>query len=221
MLSSRQKFWLPSTLEIRGHYYLLGLTSEFKHSDSDAVNYYGKAIRLGYPDSALALDLISQARLVCGEAGKSIDYYKEQIHSYPNDYRLYYKIGQAYQWATQIDTARQWLKDGYALAKEILDKNPLDAQAHAYAALFLSRLGEFSDGEAEINRAITADSTDADILFRTANMYSIQKNKTKALAFLKKALASDYRYAELLNIDFSFLNTDPDFKRTVYIDVSQ
>ena len=134
---------------------------------------------------------------------------------------MYYKTGQAYQWATQIETAQHWLKDGYALAKEILDKNPLDAQAHAYTALFLSRLGEFSDGEAEITRAIAADSTNTDVLFLTADMYSIQKNKTKSLLFLKKALASDYRFAEVLNIDFSFLSADPDFKRTVFSDVSQ
>ncbi|MFZ1978986.1 MAG: adenylate/guanylate cyclase domain-containing protein, partial [Bacteroidota bacterium] len=112
--------------------YLLGLTAQFKHSDSDAVNYYAKAIRLGYPDSALTMELISQARLFCGEAEQSIDYYKGLIRKYPKDYRLYYKTGQAYQWATQIETAQHWLKDGCALAKEILDKNPLDAQAHAY-----------------------------------------------------------------------------------------
>lgn len=202
-------------------FYLLGLTAQFKNSDSDAVIYYEKAIRFGYPDSALTMESISQARLVCGKAGESIDYYKKQIQQHPNDYRLYYKIGQAYQWATQIETAQQWLKDGEALAKEILDKNQLDAQAHAYTALFLSRLGEFSGGEAEMNRALAADSTDTDILFRTAEMYSIQKNKTKALTFLKKALALDYRYTELLDIDFSFLSADPDFKRIVFIDVPQ
>ena len=72
-----------------------------------------------------------------------------------------------------------------------------------------------------MNRALAADSTDTDILFRTAEMYSIQKNKTKALTFLKKALVLDYRYTELLNIDFSFLSADPDFKRIVFTDVPQ
>jgi class 3 adenylate cyclase/TolB-like protein/Flp pilus assembly protein TadD len=201
--------------------YLLGLTSQFKHADSEAVDYYGKSIRLGYPDAELTLNLISQAQLNCGKTAQSINYYKEQLRASPNDYRLYYKIGQAHQWATQIETAQRWLKDGLTLVKEILDKNPLDAQAHAGAALFLSRLGEFSDGQAEINRALAVDSTNTEILFYAADMYSIQKNKPKALAFLKKALASDYRYAELLNIDLSFVAGDPDFRAAITSDASK
>jgi len=48
-------------------------------------------------------------------------------------------------------------------------------------------------------------------LFRSAELYSIQSDKQKAFIALAHALRRKYDFAELLNLDFSFIAREPEF----------
>jgi hypothetical protein len=62
-----------------------------------------------------------------------------------------------------------------------------------------------------MNKAIEINNNLAEILFRSAALYSIQRNGQKAFSALEKALRRKYDFAELLNPDFSFIAHEPEF----------
>ena len=75
----------------------------------------------------------------------------------------YYWIGRAYQLSLQISTAQKWLQDGLTIAQQTIEANPEDAIALSYVGLFHSRLGNFSDGETAMNKAIQINNNSAEI----------------------------------------------------------
>jgi tetratricopeptide (TPR) repeat protein len=133
------------------------------------------------------------------------------IRTSPENYRYYYWIGRAYQLSLQINIAEEWLRKGLAKAEQSIDEDPRDAIAHTYAGLIYSRLGKFPEGEAAMNKAMRLDSASVEVVFRNADLYSIQRNKEKALAALENALRRQYDFAEILNPDLSFIAPEPEF----------
>ena len=140
-----------------------------------------------------------------------IEYFQKKLQNSPKDYRYHYWIGRAYQLSLQISTAQKWLEDGLVIAQQTIEANPRDAQALSFVGLFHSRLGNFSDGERAMNKAMEINNDSADILFRSAELYSIQRDGQKAFSALEKALHRKYDFAELLNADFSFIAGEPEF----------
>jgi cytochrome c-type biogenesis protein CcmH/NrfG len=144
-----------------------------------------------------------------------IDYFQKKFQSAPKDYRYCYWIGRAYQLSIQNSTAQKWLKEGLAIAQQTIETNSNDARALSFVGLFHSRLGNFSDGEIAINRAIQIDSTSPEYLFRCAEIYSIQSDTQKAFSALAHALQWKYDFAELQNPDFSFIAREPEFQPAI------
>jgi tetratricopeptide (TPR) repeat protein len=129
----------------------------------------------------------------------------------PENYRYYYWTGRAYQLSLQINTAQEWLEKGLARAEQAIDDDPSDAIAHTYAGLIYSRLGKFPEGEAAMNKAMQLDSSSIEVVFRNADLYSIQRNKQKAINAFQKAVHKQYDFAEILNPDLSFIALEPEF----------
>jgi Tfp pilus assembly protein PilF len=101
--------------------------------------------------------------------------------------------------------------EGLRLAHQVLEMNPGDPLAHAYAALFHSRLGAFKDGEAEIVKALELEPGSAKIHYLAADVYSIQKDAPRAFAALKQAVAIKYDPTEFFNPDLILIRDDAEF----------
>jgi tetratricopeptide (TPR) repeat protein len=192
-------------------HFTFALTQQMKHEYSAAENSYKQAQLFGENEEALTINFIQNIWLNVGQYDRVIKYFQQKLQTSPKDYRYYYWIGRAYQLSLQISTAQKWLEDGLTIAHQTIEANPTDAIALSYVGLIHSRLGNFSDGERAMNKAIEINSESNDILFRSAELYSIQRDAKKAFSALEKALHRKYDFTELLNIDFSFIAGEPEF----------
>ena len=192
-------------------HFTVALTQQMKHEYSAAEVSYKQAQFWGEDEEALTINFIQNLWLNEGRYDRVIEYFQKKLQNSPKDYRYHYWIGRAYQLSLQISTAQKWLEDGLVIAQQTIEANPRDAQALSFVGLFHSRLGNFSDGERAMNKAIEINNDSADILFRSAELYSIQRDGQKAFSALEKALHRKYDFAELLNADFSFIAGEPEF----------
>jgi tetratricopeptide (TPR) repeat protein len=205
---------LHDPINAKSHF-TLALSQQMKHEYPDAENSYKQAQLFGEDEEDLTINYIQNVWLNEGQHNKVIDYFQKKFQSAPKDYRYCYWIGRAYQLSIQNSTAQKWLKEGLAIAQQTIELNPNDARALSFVGLFHSRLGNFSDGETAIKRAIQIDSTSPEILFRCAELYSIQSDTQNAFIALAHALQRTYDFAELLNPDFSFIAREPEFQPAV------
>ncbi len=201
-------------------YFTLGLVQHMKKDYVGAANFYQQARALDPGDSLLTVRYQLNAWIGAGQHEKAAQYCKSVIEKSPKDYRFYYWIGRAYQLAVRVDPAQRWLEDGFALTQQRLDANHSDVGAYVYAALCQSRLGKFAEGEKFLAGALQIDSTSAEILFRCADLYSIQRNKQKALSALRKGLQKTYRFYELIDPDLLLIAGEPEFQTAISANIN-
>ncbi len=192
-------------------YFSLGLAYHFEQKYSQADSLYNKAQSLDFQDTILTTNFAQNAWMGEKKFDKVVQYCQEMLRVNPNDYRYYYWMGRAYQLSFDINTGQLWLEEGLKLIKHLKELKPDDATVRAYSSLFYSRLGKFSEGESAMRDAISIDSVSTPILYLKANLYSIQKNKEKAIEAFRKALAQEYNFSEILNPDLSFISYEPEF----------
>lgn len=196
-------------------HFAIALAQQMKQDYSAAKNSFRQAQFFGEDEEMLTTNYIQNIWLNEGNYDKVIDYFQQKLSTSPKDYRYQYWIGRAYQLSLQINTAQKWLKDGLAIAQQAIETNPEDAIALSYVGLFHSRLGNFADGEIAMNNALQIKSNSTEILFRSAELYSIQRDVQKTFSALEKALRQKYDFAELLNADLSFIAREPEFLTAV------
>jgi tetratricopeptide (TPR) repeat protein len=187
------------------------LVQQIEQKYSEAENSYQQAKILGDNDSLLAANFLQCLWINEGKYNNVVQYCQQTLSTSPDDYRYYYWIGRAYQLSLKIEAAQKWLEDGLAITQRIIELDPNNALALAYTGLFYSRLGKFSDGETAMDKAVQLDSDSIEILFLRADLYSIQRNKQKALNALDKALKQKYDFAKLLNPDLSFISHEQEY----------
>jgi tetratricopeptide (TPR) repeat protein len=210
--ASKALLYDPKNVE---SHFTVALVQHIKQDYFVAENSYQQAQIPGENSSLLIANFVQNTWIGEGNYDKIVRYCQQMLRTSPDDYRYYYWIGRAYQLSLQISTAQQWLEDGLAATRRVIDDDPHDAVAHAYAGLIHSRLGKFSDGEAAMNKAMQLDDGSVEIMYRNADLYSIQRNKQKAFAALDKALRQQYDFAEVLNPDLSFISLEPEFRTTI------
>jgi cytochrome c-type biogenesis protein CcmH/NrfG/TolB-like protein len=201
---------LHDPLNAKSHF-TLALAQQMKHEYAAAENSYKQAQVFGEDEEMITINSVQNIWLAQGQYDKVITYFQQKLRSSPKDYRYYYWIGRAYQLSLQISTAQKWLGDGLAIAQQTIEANHDDAIALSFVGLFHSRLGNFSDGERAMDQAKEIDGKSSDILFRSAELYSIQRERKKAFTALDNALQRKYDFTELLNTDFSFIAREQEF----------
>jgi tetratricopeptide (TPR) repeat protein len=198
-------------------YLILGLIKHFQKEYTSAAGFYQQAIQWGANDSLVTSQYLTMVWDMLGQSEKVVAFWKDQVSRWPNDYRSYYSIGRAYQKVLNIPIMEQThlyqdaFTEGLRLAHQVLEMNPGDPLAHAYAALFHSRLGAFKDGEAEIVKALELEPGSAKIHYLAADVYSIQKDAPRAFAALKQAVAIKYDPTEFFNPDLILIRDDAEF----------
>ncbi|MCX7983963.1 MAG: tetratricopeptide repeat protein [Bacteroidetes bacterium] len=196
-------------------HFILALAYHTAGQYTEALASYESASKLGYPELHIMNYGRSYALLEVGKFDTFLQFYTMYINQNPSAYQAYYRLGQAYQWKTQVSEAQQWLVNGLAHVQNAIVKNPSDALAHAYAALFFARLGKFDDSKIEIDRALELAPTNPEILYTAAATYSMLKEKDKSIHSLRKALELYYRFDVRFNPDFATIASTPEFSKTI------
>jgi len=192
-------------------YFTAGLVQHLKQNYEEADRLYEQAQALMENSTMLSAYYRQNVWIAQGNYDKVISHCQQMLQTYEDNYKYYYWIGRAYQFALKINEAQEWLQKGLTVALVSLEEDSSDAIAYTYAALAHTRLGQFADGESALKKASELDSTSVEILYRKANLYAIQRNKEKALSALSEALSKQYRFDEIINPDLSSLWNEPEF----------
>jgi tetratricopeptide (TPR) repeat protein len=154
-------------------------------------------VYLQMPDSALAIltDRVAAAR-----------------ESYLDHYRLARVMQSAGKPVPQWQGA---LRRAEELIGAVLAATPGDAAALATLSLVRTRLGEFKSAAQANEAARAAAPLDHVVLYATARMYALQQNRDQALEVLRRAVEVRYDLAEILDMDFYTLRSDPAFLSAV------
>jgi class 3 adenylate cyclase/TolB-like protein/Flp pilus assembly protein TadD len=208
LYASRALIYDPKNVESN---FTLGLVQQIRQDYFGAENSYQQAQLPGDNNAVLMAYYVQNVWIGEGNYDKVVHYCDQMIRTSPENYRYYYWLGRAYQLSLQISVAQEWLRKGLTKTEQVIDDDPKDAIAHTYAGLIYSRLGKFPEGEAAMNKAMQLDSSSVEVVFRNADLYSIQRNKKKAIAALEKAVRRHYDFAEIMNPDLSFIALEPEF----------
>jgi TolB-like protein/tetratricopeptide (TPR) repeat protein len=131
-------------------------------------------------------------------------------------YLDFYKLGRVQQAAGK--PIPEW-QGSFIRSRTILNdhllQRPDDAMAYAYLALVNTRLGAFKDAVAALTRAQQIAPNDLDVLYLTARMFALQKDKAQALNYLRKAMSRRFSMTAVLDMDFYNLYSDPEFVATI------
>jgi tetratricopeptide (TPR) repeat protein/TolB-like protein len=131
-------------------------------------------------------------------------------------YLDFYKLGRVQQAAGK--PIPEW-QESFIRARSILSdhllQQPEDAMAYAYLALVNTRLGAFKDAVAALGRAQQIAPNDQDVLYLTARLFALQRDKAQALSYLRKALSRRFSMNAVLDMDFYNLYSDPEFVATI------
>jgi len=127
-----------------------------------------------------------------------------------------YKLARTYQLSAKDPTiwSRAFEKT-ILLAQQEIQQSPQNALAHAYLGLAYSRFGRFPEGEASGKKAVQLARGNPVILYKLADIYSIQQKKDEAISALRDAIASRYVLQEIVDLDLFNIADEPEFSETI------
>jgi tetratricopeptide (TPR) repeat protein len=189
---------------------------ESRASLMDAAHSYEMAMRMAHDRSEFGAGLYADVLVYIQQPDRSIEIYNDRIARDRDSYIDFYKLGRVDQTAGR--PKQEW-EEAFLRAKSILgvrlQEEPEDAVAFSVLALVETRLGGFKEALAASRRALELAPTDLDVLFNTARMYALQRDKGTALQYLQRALTRKYSIAHLLDMDFYNLRAEPEFIRAI------
>jgi len=196
---------------------VMGLVHLYKEEYEAAARLFDTATSLGANDSLLTVDYKFKVWSGLDQDDKVVAYCQALMGRANDDAKviLYYRMGQTYQLSGKYESLTA-LDDGLALAEKMVTNDPSDVTALAYLGLLNARRAK----NPELARKAIANIDSlapgsAQAYYWKARVYAIQKDKVKALANLAKAVAIDYRFAEVLDPDFISIWREPAFASTI------
>jgi tetratricopeptide (TPR) repeat protein len=148
---------------------------------------------------------------------RALDILKDRTQLNPRDFAALYDLGRMLQLAgKQKSDWEKVLQQSLQLIGDTLKVNPKLALAYSYRGLVQTRLGRFAEGVKSNKQAIEAAPTDIVILYNSARMYALQRNKSsEALNYLAKGIHRRLLLERLLDLDLLSLRNDPEFGRRI------
>jgi tetratricopeptide (TPR) repeat protein len=199
---------------------VLGQMYQFKavHSFDNREEYqaalraYEQGLHLAPDKSEYAAAGYSDVIMLLQQSERALNILIDRTSRVRDSYIDEYRLGRVQQSAGK--PINEW-QQSFIRARDILGtylaSGVNDAIAESYLALVHTRLGAFKDAVAAINRAQKISPSDPDVLYLTARMYTLQKDKTRALDFLRKAIARRFSLVSILDMDFFNLYSEPEF----------
>lgn len=164
-----------------------------------------------------------------GKREEAISYFQLATKGNPLDYRAFSSMGACYLFLAfrhkgQKDQENYYAEKAAEVLRTAIGINPNHVKAHDNLAIALYLLGKRSEAINEWNTAIRIDYTYDGPYYNLAAMYAREKDRSKALEFLEKAIVH-YGYNRLEELDndadFDDLRQDVKFQELRRIVVSR
>jgi serine/threonine protein kinase/tetratricopeptide (TPR) repeat protein len=168
-------------------YYLLGLYE-------DAVAMYQRAIEV-YPNEDSYANL-GTAYFYLGRYEDALEAYRSALKLDPRNDVLYRNLGDAYLRVECLDEAQEQFKTAVSLLSEHLKINPDDAPRLSDLAICQAKLGNASGAAESIERAITLEPHNTNLMYAKAVVYALVGQREKAIEDLRRALVHGYSNSE-------------------------
>jgi tetratricopeptide (TPR) repeat protein len=199
--------------------YVYVAANEGKESRSElntALQAYERGARLMRDRSEYNTGLYADVLVFTQHHDRAIDIMTDRVARMRDSYADYYKLARIQQSA---GSPKQDWEATLKHSKDIIDawlaSNPEDALALSYLALAETRLGAFKEAVAANKQAQALAPKHIDVLYNTARMYTLQRDKTKALETLKRAVDRRYSLTQILDMDFFNLRSEEGFLQVV------
>jgi protein O-mannosyl-transferase len=134
----------------------------------------------------------------------------------PDKARAHHNLGRAYLMGGDIDKALQEAEIALRLSDRHIRKESVKFILNLIGGAYLDK-GEIDRALSIFHRAIEFDPNFATSYYNVSCIYSMKKEKTKTIEYLKKAIALDIRYKEKARVDqdFNSLRGEKDFEELV------
>jgi tetratricopeptide (TPR) repeat protein len=199
----------PGNLEM---YTTLGLVQQFRADYRAALKAYEQGLRYARDRSEYASGFYADVLVYLQQPERAADVLNDRLARNRQSAVDYYKLGRIEQYAGK--PKQEW-HDVFLKAKtsvsDRLSAEPRDAVSLSFMALVHTRLGEFKDAIAANTRAQQLAPNDIEVLYNTARMYALQREKKQAFEYLTKAVNRRYSLASILDMDFFNLRSEPEF----------
>lgn len=182
----------------------------------EAMGYFDRALPLLDDTSTYLAGTAGNTLLAAYQYDRAIALYEHRVSLNPQNYIDQYKLARAYQLAGKpLSVWSKAFEKTISLIRQELQANPQDALATAYLGLALSRYGRYEEGAENGQRAISLASTNPLVLYKVADIYSIQKKKEEALKALDDAIKIRFMLEEIVDLDLYHLSEEPEFPQVV------
>jgi tetratricopeptide (TPR) repeat protein len=177
-----------------------------------ALRAYEQGLHLARDKSEYAAASYADVLVLLQQTDRAINVLIDRVARVRESYLDEYRLGRVEQSAGKpINVWQQAFIRARGILTNYLAASGNDAIAEAYLALVNTRLGAFKEAVVAIGNAQRIAPTDPDVLYLTARMYALQKDKAKALEYLRKAIARRFSLASILDLDFFNLYSEPEF----------
>ena len=169
------------------------------------------AVTLGESDSLITTQYLLSVWSGQDRYNDIIQYSQKILATSHNDFRAYYWISRAYQMMPNVVKFKESSDTAMAMLQGYLERNPQDALASAYLGLIYARKGKSNEAVAAMKKAAELDPHSIEIGFREADMYAILGKQNEAFSTVKAALAKDFNFSEILDVDLNFVRNETGF----------
>jgi tetratricopeptide (TPR) repeat protein len=212
----------------------LGFVCQLKGVGKDGAEYmetamdvYGDSV--GYLSGPIADLMLVDADVNLAYGDRVTAILKQLIDSQPSESEWIYRLARLEQVSGKAQEALPLFSNAESLLRDQLKHRGDDALTMVSLARTLTRLGRYAEANKYAAQAIQLAPNDPTILYRSAQLYTIQMFagktggqpdstiRTEALRNLQKAVGLDYRIEEICSGDFFNFHGDSDFDKAVQL----
>jgi len=190
----------------------LGSNAEYREAMRRAVLEYQAASRMVDDRSAYSAGLYAEALSYGKQSDEALTLLADRIARVRDSYVDLYRQARLQQAAGRPKAGWETvLRRSGALINQALRSDPNDALAASYLALVFTRLGQFKEAEAAARMALQRGRQQPAVIYNVARMYALQQNADRALLALREAMSLRFSIAQILDMDFYVLRSNPGF----------
>ena len=190
----------------------LGSNAEYRAAMRSAVLAYAAASRLVEDRSAYSAGLFAEALSYGKQPEEALTILADRVARVRDSYVDLYRQARLQQAAGRPKS--EWesvLRRAGTLLEQALRSDPQDALAASYRALVFTRLGQFREADAAARTALQYGRQQPAVVYNVARMYALQQNADRALLAIREAMNLRFSIAEILDMDFYVLRSNPGF----------
>jgi serine/threonine protein kinase/tetratricopeptide (TPR) repeat protein len=178
------------------------------------IPFFQKALQI--QPHYLAYSNLGTAFFFLKRYAESVSIFEKAVGMNQNDPLMMGNLADAYRWSGQTDRANSTYEKAISLAFKQLQVNPRDANIMDQLSLYYAKKGDAVHAIDFIRRARAINSTDVDMIYDEAEVYTLTGRPAEALKSLREALKKGHSVQEAQNDpELASLQNRPEFAQLV------